>query len=50
MSIKGEWSGFLAQRNLCGKDVCLKTLHGSHRGAAFSCYILRGVRGDSAQV
>jgi len=31
MSIKGEWSGFLAQRNLCGKDVCLKMLHGSHR-------------------
>lgn len=40
MSIKGEWSGFLAQRNLCGKDVCLKTLHGSHRRLVLHFHVI----------
>lgn len=44
MSIKGEWTGFLAQRNIRGKDVCLKMLHGSYRCLSYCMCMLYTAR------
>lgn len=44
MSVRGEWTGFLAQRNICGKGVCLKMLHGSYRCLSYCMFMLYTAR------